>query len=475
MFRFDLRPPALRRKAPPRVRRALLAGALVVVSACSPSDNGTVTGATTTAVGGSTTSPLVLTITSFTAEPSTILEGEESVLSWVVNDPAASLKITPISSQVAGTSTVVSPIVTTTYTLTATTAAAIAVETVTVVVTAAPIAPTTSVDDGLADEWVNATANLEGLSSECGNLSYMAALPDRDTVLASVALQGMWALQDGSQEWTRLGTAGATIRNRATSIVQDPANPNTYWQSGAYAGGGVYRTDDNGTSFQQLGDIAFVDLVSIDFTDPLRQTLVAGIHEQPTAYKSTNGGATWELISDTLPEGVGQAGYPLVFDANTYLLGTSTGDASGIFRTTDGGDSWERLSTVGVVGHPLVVDDVIYWLLEGSQGVVKSVDGGLNWTLLGRGPNSIDSRSLMVLPDGRLASLGDRFVIVSADQGESWQRVGPRMPYSANGLTYSPARNAFYAWRFDCVFGQDNPVPADAIIRLDAATEVTPP
>lgn len=474
MFRFDLRQPALRRTARPDGWRGATLGALLIISACTNAGGDKVIGASTTS-GGTVTG--AVSISSFTAEPSTIVEGDESVLSWIVSDPNASLKITPISDQIAGISLVVSPVVTTTYTLTATTAASIAVETVTVVVTPVPLAPTTTVDDGLADEWVNAAGNLEGLSSECGNLSFIAALPDRDTIIASVALQGMWALQDGSQEWARLGAAGgATIRNRATSIVQDPTDTSTFWQSGAYSGGGVYRTNDNGATFQQLGDIAFVDLVSVDFTDPQRQTLVAGIHEQPTAYKSTNGGATWELISDTLPPGVGQAGYPMVIDATTFLLATSTGDASGIYRTTDAGDTWTQISTIGAVGRPLVVGDAIYWLLEGSQGVVKSIDGGLNWTLLARGPNSIDQRTLMLLPDGRIASLGDRSIIVSSDLGESWQRIGPRMPYSANGLTYSPARNAFYAWRFDCVFGQDNAVPADAIIRLDiATTEVTPP
>jgi len=440
------------------------------MSACTSSGGGRLSGASTTT--GTSGAVGVVTISSFTAKPASIVQGDETLLSWVVSDPDAALKITPITEHVEGTSIKVSPVVTTTYTLTATTAASIAIETVTVVVSAVALGPTTTLANELADEWVNASGNLEGMTSECGNLALVEAFPDSDTVIASVALQGLWALKDGSQEWERLGAAsGATIRNRATSIVQDPDNPSTYWQSGAYNGGGVYRTNDSGATFQQLGEVSFIDLVSIDFTDPLRQSLVAGSHEQPTAFKSTNGGASWELISDTLPAGIGQAGYPLVIDSTTFLLGTSTGAASGIYRTTDGGDTWTQISTVGVVGRPLIVDseNAIYWLLENSQGVARSVDNGENWTLLRRGPNSRDSRSLLLLPDGRLASLGDSEVIVSADQGASWQRIGPDLPYTANGLTFSPARNAFFAWRFDCVLGQDNPIPADAVIRLDAA------
>jgi hypothetical protein len=54
-------------------------------------------------------------ISSFTAAPTRIVEGETALLSWVVNDPNATLKITPLRDAVAGTSHEVTPVVTTTY------------------------------------------------------------------------------------------------------------------------------------------------------------------------------------------------------------------------------------------------------------------------------------------------------------------------------------------------------------------------
>ena len=362
-------------------------------------------------------------ISSFTADPTRIQEGETTLLSWVVSDPDATLKITPLRDAVEGT----------------------------------------------AAEWVNAATNLEGLESECGNLSYVGTLPDGDTVIAGVALQGLWALQEGSDEWAPLGTQGATIRNRTTSLVQDPANPGTFWESGAYSGGGVYRTTDFGASFQQLGDVASVDLVSIDFTDPLRKTLVAGIHEQPVLYRSSDGGASWVIISAGLPPAAGIVDAPLVIDATTYLVGTNNGDESGIFRTADAGFTWTRVADFGAVGRPVVIEPAgaIYWLLEDNGGIARSTDDGETWTVLSRGPSTGDSITLQLLPDGRLVAIGGGSLIVSADQGATWQRLGPAMPYLAKGFTYSATRNAFYAWRFDCVFAGDNSVPADAIIRLD--------
>ena len=46
-------------------------------------------------------------------------------------------------------------------------------------------------------QWVDATGNLAGKPSECGNLSYLAARPDSDQVIAGVAQQGLWASTAG--------------------------------------------------------------------------------------------------------------------------------------------------------------------------------------------------------------------------------------------------------------------------------------
>ncbi len=42
------------------------------------------------------------------------------------------------------------------------------------------------------------------------------------------------------------GGGSDVIMNRPTSMVFDPTDPNRWWESGNYNGGGVYRTDDAG-------------------------------------------------------------------------------------------------------------------------------------------------------------------------------------------------------------------------------------
>jgi photosystem II stability/assembly factor-like uncharacterized protein len=206
------------------------------------------------------------------------------------------------------------------------------------------------------------------------------------------------------------------------------------------------------------------DSVSVDLSDPQRLTLLAGGHEQPNFYLSRDGGKTWSDISGSLPKDAGFSSQPLTLDNQTYLLGTSDGSGSGIFRTVDGGRTWTSVYKGPVKGRPLVAksDGAIYWLTA-AGGIVKSADKGTTWTnSAGAGVLAPTSTHIVELPDGRLAAAG-RSVTISADHGATWRGVGPALPIQPTGLAYSPFRNAFYAWYFTC----DATVPANAILRLD--------
>ena len=222
------------------------------------------------------------------------------------------------------------------------------------------------------------------------------------------------------------------------------------------------------------------DLVSVDLTDPERQTLLVGNRGQPLVFKSTDGGATWSDISAGLPTDLGEASFPHVLDSNTYILGTHKGDkgasaSPGIWRTVDGGATWTQVFDEGVAGPVLASSDGnLYWILD-AGGVISSSDAGVTWTLLeGRGPAGggqfADARKARIIetPDGTWVSVSDTVVIVSHDRGASWQGVGPPMPIEHSGFTYSAVRNAVYIWQNYCDFQAGvNPVLEQAIMRLD--------
>jgi hypothetical protein len=54
------------------------------------------------------------------------------------------------------------------------------------------------------------------------------------------------------------------------------------------------------------------------------------------------------------------------------------------------------------------------------------------------------------LPDGRIITVGATTLMASTDHGTSWQPLGDPLPFTVNGVTYSPFHNAFYVWQWDC-------------------------
>ncbi|HEY0469247.1 MAG TPA: sialidase family protein, partial [Polyangiaceae bacterium] len=94
-------------------------------------------------------------------------------------------------------------------------------------------------------------------------------------------------------------------------------------------------------------------------------------------------------------------------------------------------------------------------------GLLRSSDQGQSWT-------SIPVEKLaevhpIELPDGRIATLTEQYVIVSADKGQTWTPVTSATPFRGEGLTYSKQQQAFFVWRATTTEG----VPEDSLVRYD--------
>jgi len=283
-----------------------------------------------------------------------------------------------------------------------------------------------------AATWTNATGNLAGMASECGNLGLVSANPCSGMVIAGVAKAGLWGSDDGGKTWSKLGSGAGSdeITNRVSAIAYDPAHPGTFWESGIYNGGGVYRTTDHGKTFEQLGDATHNDSVSVDFSDPERKTLLAGTHEQSSKLlRSIDGGQTWSDIGKNLPASAGYCTATAVLDPTSLLVGCSNG---GIFRSSDG-DQWTSVGSKGAIPQPLLATDgTIYW--PGSQGGIQlSTDHGQHFTESADGnlaPGIVGSLYPAELPDGRIAILPCR-----TPEVDTTARAAPRTPHAPRRST----------------------------------------
>lgn len=219
---------------------------------------------------------------------------------------------------------------------------------------------------------------------------------------------------------------GPSRGGRVTAVAGVVQQPGTFYMGAT--GGGVWKTTDFGQRWRNVSDGYFqspsIGAITVAADDPelvwvgtgsdgLRSNVIPG----RGVYRSTDGGSTWQCMG---LEDTGQIGAVVVHPTDhdvVYVAAIGNAfapnDARGVYRTTDGGESWElvhRVSdTCGAVDlefHP-ANPDIVYasmweaerkpWTIKsgGEQGGVwRTTDGGEHWQRLGGGlPTGVVGKS----------------------------------------------------------------------------------
>jgi len=249
---------------------------------------------------------------------------------------------------------------------------------------------------------------------------------------------------------------GPSRGGRVTAVAGHRDTPGTFFMGAT--GGGVWKTDDYGQSWQNVSDGYFatgsIGAIRVADTDPaivyvgtgsdgIRSNVIAG----RGVYRSDDGGATWRFAG---LRDVGQIGAVLIHPADPDLvyvaaIGHAFGPSAerGVYRSRDGGRSWERVlfvsDSTGAVDLEFAPDDprVIYasmWRVErrpwtiisGARegGVYKSTDGGDTWARLAGGlPDGLVGKSDLAVSAADPARV---YVLMEAEPGGGLYRSDDR-------------------------------------------------
>lgn len=226
---------------------------------------------------------------------------------------------------------------------------------------------------------------------------------------------GLWKTTDGGQDWEPV-TDEALNSSSVGAVAVCEADPDVVYlgmgevelRGNIMQGDGVYKSTDAGETWQHLGLEATqaIGRVRIDPNDCNRVFVAAlghpfGPNPERGIFRSLDGGQTWEkvlfvsdstgavdLSMDPNNPNVLYAGFWQVY-RKPWML-SSGGAESGIFKSTDGGDTWTELTAnpglpeppIGKIGVAVSPADPnrVYALIEArGGGVYRSDDGGASW------------------------------------------------------------------------------------------------
>lgn len=252
-----------------------------------------------------------------------------------------------------------------------------------------------------------------------GRTVAIAGIPEQQNVFyMSVNNGGVWKTTDYGNTWQPIFDSQNSGSIGALAVA--PSDPNIiYVGSGEglrrpdlAVGDGIYKSTDAGKTWQHLGlrDGQQIASIVIDPKDPNRLFVAVlghpyGPNEERGIYRSTDGGKTFEKV---LYKDANTGGIDLAFDptnSNTIyaVLWASRrapwthgdpyeAEGSGLFRSTDGGNTWQPLTKglptweqrLGRIGIAIAPSDPkrMYATVEAPKlgGIYRSDDGGESWT-----------------------------------------------------------------------------------------------
>jgi photosystem II stability/assembly factor-like uncharacterized protein len=262
---------------------------------------------------------------------------------------------------------------------------------------------------------------------------------------------GVYVTRDGGKTWTNTGLRDG---QQISAVIVDPKDEQRAFVAvlghpyGANAERGVFRTLDGGKNWKKVlykDENTGAMALAFDPTDAKTVYAVLWAARQGPwengawqgagsgLFKSTDGGDTWKPLTDGLPtaaEGLGRIGLDVSrSDPKRLFAVVDAPRLGGLYRSDDGGAKWQRVngdrrlwgrgSDFAEVKIDPKNKDLLY---VANVGLYKSTDGGKSFTCFKGAPGGDDYHTVWISPDDSDVILvaADQGAIVTVNGGETW-------------------------------------------------------
>ena len=251
---------------------------------------------------------------------------------------------------------------------------------------------------------------------------------------------GIYKSSDGGKTWINTGLKDGL---QIGGLAIDPKNENRVFAAvlghpyGPNDERGVYRTTNGGTTWEKIlykdeNTGAIQVIIDPNNSNIIYADMWAGRQgpwengawngKESGLFKSTDGGTTWKKLTTGLPtteQGLGRIGFCIAPSNSNRLYATvDAGKYGGIYRSDDAGESWaninadERLWGRGSDFAEVKVDpknaDIVY---TADVVVWKSTDGAKTWNAFRGAPGGDDYHRIWINPDNT------NIILIASDQG----------------------------------------------------------
>ena len=266
---------------------------------------------------------------------------------------------------------------------------------------------------------------------------------------------GIYKSTDGGQSWQHLGLSeGLHDAQQISAIIVDPHDSKRVFAAalghpyGPNAERGVFRSIDGGATWQ---NVLYKDentgAVDLAFDPSNAQTVYAVLWAARQApweigesfkgpgsglFKSTDGGSTWQPLTGGLPtvaQGLGRIGIAIAPSDPRRMYALVDAKEGGVYRSDNAGANWQRVnheervwgrgSDFACVRIDPKDKDVIY---IANTSTYRSMDGGASFTAIKGAPGGDDYHTIWINPDDPSIILlaSDQGATISVNGGETW-------------------------------------------------------